>query len=247
MGRKKELSREEIEKIYQIIKECHEKYLKIYGVKLPKLVNKKGKYTKEALVLVYLARNYPETEVVSKEDLTKFIRRFYSGTPDVQQARHLAAQKGWFIASGTRGNAQNSLKYGEYRLISLEEPYPGFKKRRIEINEHEWESLKDQYDYRCATCGSKEGEYHFHWKNTRVKLQKAHMDPNKPLVAGNIIPQCQICNRAYKDYWVFDKKGRVIKLANPKIINRSDKKVQWEIYKILYKKFKGKDPKGIKT
>jgi hypothetical protein len=69
------------------------------------------------------------------------------------------------------------------------------------------------------------------------------MDPNKPLVAGNIIPQCQICNRAYKNYWVFDKKGRVIKLANPKIINRSDKKVQWEVYKILYKEFKGKDPK----
>ena len=32
--------------------------------------------------------------------------------------------------------------------------------------------------------------------NEIVRLQKGHMDPSKPLEAGNIIPQCQVCNRA---------------------------------------------------
>ena len=68
------------------------------------------------------------------------------------------------------------------------------------------------------------------------------MDPNKPLVPGNIIPQCEKCNRADRNNWVYDERGRVIKLANPDVIKRSDKEVRWRVYKILYEEFNGRNP-----
>lgn len=193
----KRLSSKEIQDIYSTIKSYHSKYLQQYGVKLPKLTDTHGNFTKDALVLVYLARNYPNTNKVSKAELTQFIRHYYPDAVDVQQARHLGAQKGWFIVSGTRGNQHTTLEYGEYKLVTLEKPYPAFKGHRIRIEDiGEWESLKRQYGYRCITCGSEEGKPNIHWPNTITKLQKAHKDPNKPLIAGNIIPQCEKCNRA---------------------------------------------------
>lgn len=84
-----------------------------------------------------------------------------------------------------------------YKLITLEKPYPGFtKERRIEnFNENYWEQLKKKYNYRCAYCGSKENSYHRYWKNKKVKLQKDHKNPLKPLEEGNIIPQCDSCKQ----------------------------------------------------
>ena len=126
----------------------------------------------------------------------------------------------------------------EYQLVSLEKPYPAFNEHRIEQTE-DWEEIKSQYGYRCATCGSKEGEHHFHWPNTITKLQKAHMDPTKPLIEGNIIPQCEKCNRADRNNWAYDERGRVVKLVNPIVIKKSDKEVRFKVYKILYEEFKG--------
>lgn len=219
----------------------HDKYLKQYGVKLPSLADTRGNFTKDALVLVYLAQGYPNTKEVSKGELTQFIRQYYPDTADVQQARHLGAQKGWFIVSGTRGNRVVTLESGEYKLITLEKPYPAFKGHRVEET-GEWENLKKQYGYKCVTCGSEEDKPHIHWPNTITRLQKAHIDPNKPLVVGNIIPQCEKCNRADRNNWVYDERGRVIKLANPNVIKRSDKEVRWRVYKILYKEFNGRNP-----
>jgi len=102
--------------------------------------------------------------------------------------------------------------------------------------------IKAQYSYRCATCGSREGEPHFHWSGTKTILQKSHKDPNKPLKSGNIIPQCQKCNRADRNRWVYDEKGRVIKLADPMFVKNFNKEVRWKIYGILFKEFKGKNP-----
>ncbi len=241
----KRLSDEEIKKIYDMICKYYEKYLKRYGVKLPKLTDTEGNYTKDALVLAYLSQSYPSTKSVSKGELTQFIRQYYPDVADVQQARHLAAQKGWHIVSGTRGNKDVELKPGEYQLTSLEKPYPAFVgQKREEVDIENWDKLKERYGNRCATCGSKEGEPNIHWQNSITQLQKSHMNPKKPLVAGNIIPQCQFCNRAYRNYWIFDDKGRVRKLANPSVIIKSDEKVRWEVYKILYKEFKGRKPNG---
>lgn len=87
------LNKKSIEAIYKTVQDFHEKYLEQYGVKLPKLYAKKCKFTKDALVLVYLAYDYPKTRKVSKEELTKFVRSYYPNTNDVQQARHLGAER----------------------------------------------------------------------------------------------------------------------------------------------------------
>ena len=103
------LSHDEIQAQYEQIKDYHKQYLAQQGVILPRLTHGKT-YTKDALTLVYLSLDYPNTHVVSKKELTEFIRTFYPEVSDVQQARHLAAQKGWYILSGTRkDNASCSI------------------------------------------------------------------------------------------------------------------------------------------
>ena len=236
------LNKKSIKSIYKMLYEFHEKYLKSYGVKLPKLYDSKGNFTNDALVLIYLAYAYPITRKVTKEELTKFVRSYYPNTNDVQQARHLGAQSGWWIVAGGRDNIVLKIKRGSYQLYTLEEPYPGFKKGHRISETDDWEEIKAMYNYRCATCGSQENKPHFHWPATKTKLQKAHMDPNKPLVSGNIIPQCQKCNRADRNRWVYDEKGRVIKLADGNFVKNFDKDVREKIYKILYKEFKRKNP-----
>ncbi len=234
---KQEMSIKEIETTYELIENYYERYLKKYGVKLPKLRDKNNNFTKDALVLCYLARFYPNTVVVTKNELTNFIRKFYPDVNDVQQARHLGAQKGWFISSGGRDNV-HVKKVGEYRLISLEKPYPNFKfHRNYKITTNQWEEILKLYNYRCATCGSKDGEKHLHWNNTITKLQKSHKDPRFPLEGDNIIPQCQKCNRAYRNFWIFDEKGRVRGIANPSVILKCDENMQFQIYQILKNKF----------
>jgi len=233
---------EDIDKQYKMIEEYHGKFLKKDGVELPKLKNGKGEYTINGLVLAYLSINYPATRKVSKTELTKFVRDFYPDTNDVQQARHLGAQDGWWIVAGGRDNIVLKVEKGSYQLYTLEQPYPSFKKMHRISNTEDWEKIKANYGYRCATCGSKEGEPHLHWPATKTKLEKAHMDPNKPLIAGNIIPQCQKCNKADRNRWVYDDKGRVIKLADANFCKNFDEEVQYGMYKILYKKFRGKNP-----
>jgi hypothetical protein len=122
---KRSLSDKEIKDTYEMICTYYNKCLKQYGVKMPELASTKG-FTKDALTLVYLAQGYPNTRKVSKGELTEFIRSFYPRTNDVQQARHLGAQKGWFIAAGGRDNREVDLQRGEYQLITLERPYPAF-------------------------------------------------------------------------------------------------------------------------
>ena len=216
-------------------------------VKLPRLLNGNN-YTKDALVLVYLAQGYPDTRIVSKSELTEFIRLFDDSVLDVQQARHLGAQKGWFILSGTRNdNASEAISPGEYKLKTLTEPYPGFTAARREesVDGDYWENLKKQYGYACACCGSIEGRPHRYWSNTTTVLQKGHRDPNKPLEPGNIIPQCEKCNRPDRNYWVYDDKGRVVKIANAKVIDNCSRQVQEQIYTRLYHLFGGKKPSDI--
>lgn len=60
----------EIEIIYKIIKKDWEEYLKKDGVKMPSL-SKKKKYTKNALILIYLYKN--RNSGVSKQELTNFL------------------------------------------------------------------------------------------------------------------------------------------------------------------------------
>lgn len=229
------MTKQEIEQLYALITDYHHRFLADRGVIIPRL-RRAGQYTKDALTLVYLARNYPNTRIVTKQELTDFIRRFYPDTNDVQQARHLGAQKGWYILSGTRGdNESMGIGAGEYKLTTLEEAYPGFTHERRQFIEGDdyFEQLKAEYDYRCATCGSKEGEPHRYWRSTRTTLQMGHMNPSLPLEAGNIIPQCEKCNRPDRNYWIYDQKGRVVGIANEKVVDGCSRELQRKIFERL--------------
>lgn len=229
------LTDSEIERAYEELKEIHKNNLEDLGVKLPRL-RRGNNFTKYALVLIYLYKKF--NQKVSKTELTKFIKKFYPDTNDVQQARHLGAQKGWYILSGTRGDLEAKklgINSGEYQLISLETHYPNFTQMRRETNvsEDDWEQLKEDYNFRCATCGSKEGEPNFHYPSSITKLQKGHMNPDKSPTIGNIIPQCEKCNRPDRNYFEYDKKGRVIRIADPKFILKSNEKIQKKMYEFL--------------
>lgn len=236
----RKLSNEELSQQYNIIKSYYDKYLIDKGVKLPGLY-RGNEFTSGALVLIFLSLGYPETEVVSKEELTTFIRHYKPTVNDVQEGRHLAAQKGFYIASGRR-NDKHRVPDGCYKLITLEEAYPGFMQERRNSDSLDWERLKEKYNYRCATCGSREGESNFRWPERITILEKAHMDPRKELTDDNAIPQCSACNRGDRNRWVYDSKGRVIKIANANVISACDEGVQLEVYRILYNKYKGKNP-----
>lgn len=239
---RRSISTQEIKNQYNLLSKYHKKYLKKYGVKLPALYTKGRRFTKNALVLAYLSLGYPKTKKVSKTEITKFVREYYPDVNDVQQPRHLGAQDGWWIVAGGRDNIVLKVQKGFYQLYTLEQPYPDFKKGHRVQETSGWRKIKSVYGYRCVTCGSKEGYPHLHWSGTKTKLQKAHKDPNKPLVGSNIIPQCQKCNRADRNRWVYDSKGRVIKLAKPSYVKNFDREVRWKIYKILYEEFKGRNP-----
>lgn len=244
----KKLTDSEILNIYNLIKDYHFKYLEKHGVKLPNLKSKKNEYTKDALVLVYLTKNYPNTEIVSKKELTEFLRIYFDDITDVQQGRHLSTQQGWYILSGKRNDISKiHLLPGEYKLLTLQKSYPGFSKQRRDkkINEDYWNTLKSQYDFKCACCGSEENKPHRYWKNTITILQKGHKNPNLPLEPGNIIPQCEKCNQPDRDYWIYDDKGRAINIANSKIIDKCSKEIQKEIYIKLYNIFGGKNPEDF--
>lgn len=236
------LTDDEIRRAYDIIAQHHSEYLEEYGVKLPGLEGREG-FTKNALVLVYLAQGYPDTQAVTKAELTRFVREYYPDTNDVQQGRHLA-RNGFYIAAGTRANRGIDLESGEYKLVTLEQPYPGFAPHQVS-EDADWDTIKDAYDHRCATCGSKEGEPSFHYPNTITRLQRGHKDPNKPLEPRNIIPQCEKCNRPDRNNWVYDENGRVIRVANGRVIERSDRSVKLDAYAVLYEEFEGRHPDEV--
>jgi hypothetical protein len=222
---------------YNQIKKIHKDNLASFGIKLPKLTNGNGTFTKDALCLVLLFSKFQKS--VSKAELTSFIKAYYPNVNDVQQARHLGAQKGWYILSGTRGDSLGNLQPGEYMLHSLSEPYPDYTiGRRINsLNVGSWNELKNSYHNRCVTCGSEEGKKHLINSGTITKLQQGHMNPQEPLDLSNTIPQCDWCNRAYRSYFCFDNKGRVSKINDPKFVMQSSEEIQFKIFEILKKKF----------
>lgn len=228
-------NKNEIKKIYNIILNEYKNNLKEYNVKMPKLYSS-GKFTLSALVLVYLYSKIGK--IVSKQELTDYLRTMGYDVNDVQQARHLAQQSGWYILSGTRKDYECEnlgIKSGEYMLKTIKEPYPSYKKlKRTEIlNANSWDELKKIYNYRCATCGSKEGEPNYLYPASITTLQQGHKDPSKSLTIDNTIPQCPFCNRASRNYFVFDNKGRVEKIYDPHFVLRSDKEVQFIMLQLL--------------
>ena len=126
---------------------------------------------------------------------------------------------------------------GEYALIDLENVYEGWtpKARQNNLTNTSWAGLKNHYKNSCATCGATEGKPHQKNKTMVTKLEKGHKDPSLPLDETNIIPQCTLCNKAYKDNFMFDDNGYVKAINNAKIILNSSQKVQKEVLELLNK------------
>jgi hypothetical protein len=86
-------------------------------------------------------------------------------------------------------------------------------KRVGRVGAKNFEELKAVFGFRYVTCGSQEGKPHLLEPDKRTELQKGHMNPYKFLTLDNIIPQCQLCNRLYKDNFVFNEKERIVTVA----------------------------------
>jgi hypothetical protein len=133
---------------------------------------------------------------------------------DPLQPRHLGIQKGYNILKGKDIHpiTKEPIPKSHFLLLDLENCHPGFisKKRNVDINVNDWETLKLQYANSCVNCGSKEGEP-MRWNSHAITtLQQGHMNPMKPLILGNIIPQCGFCNQQYKNKAIFNERGFVI-------------------------------------
>lgn len=137
---------------------------------------------------------------------------------DNQHLRHIRRKMGIkVVRHGKSAYYLKDLKLGE-----------AFTNRHGGIEAYTFEEIKTAYGYRCATCGAKEGELHhlpqYRESSEPVTLHKGHMNPQERLVVGNIIPQCQFCNRAYRDWVVFDRNGRVIGVSSWEFVLTSIKK-----------------------
>lgn len=222
------------EKAYSDINVLWLKNLKKSGIKMP------DKNTAAAAQLVYLYLNMGK--IVAKDDIADFVQKYIKNAKKDQQVRHLGSQKGWNVLNKGQYTPDNrKIPSGYHCLVNLDEPLAGWvennQRRNLNLNPNEFNKIKEIYDYCCATCGCKEGSRHRKFKNEIVELQKGHMDPSKPLDKGNIIPQCQICNRSYLDKWIFDENGYIHALNKPEIIKKSPLKTRKAVYLILKEEF----------
>ena len=227
------LSWEECEKIWQEIKEVYQNYLASRGVKLPEWRSAKSLW----LVYLYKFRKYQ----VHKDTISDFVRNLKKIGRD-QQVRHLAAD-GWYLLNRNEYIPETNQKVanGYHVLFDIKNPKPTFLykilKREGRLSAKCWEELKIVYDNRCVNCGALENHHHPRFRDTIVILQKGHIDPNKPAVLENIIPQCQICNQTYKDNFVYDENGYIKAINNENFVLRSKPEVLKKIYELLKKKF----------
>lgn len=144
-----------------------------------------------------------------------------------QQVRHLK-RHGWNIESDGKG---------KHRIMDPYNPHPDFlneqHRRESRIIASDFDELKKKTGNRCATCGAIEGEPDPRYGRDIVKLQQGHRDPSKPLDMSNVIPQCQYCNRSYRNDFTFDEKGRVRAVASEAPVKRATKAAQEKIYNYL--------------
>ncbi len=224
------MSPDEIDKWYATLNVEYETYLKSYGVKL----YQKG--SSAALWLIYL-RKY-QGKAVHKDTISAFVQSIKPNAGKDQQVRHLS-EEGWFVLNTGEKlpGSEEIVPRGYHLLITTESPKPSFLHRELKragrISATNFAQLKETHDNRCATCGSQEGKPHLLDRDKRTVLQQGHMDPHKKLTLANSIPQCQVCNQAYKDDYVFDAKGRIAAVASPNPVLRADKAVIKAIKEIL--------------
>jgi organic radical activating enzyme len=197
---------------YEKVQEDYIKHLKPKGVKNLGERSILG----QALCCLYESIGKP----VHIDKITEYVKAngitLRGGNP--LQVRHIALQYGYNMLKELEIHPETREKIPKFHfmLVDMENRCPSYmpKRRDIQFTDTEWENLKKEYDNMCVNCGSKEGEPMRWQKSTTTLLQKGHMDPRKPLVLSNVIPQCAFCNQRCKDKKVFDKRGDVIEILN---------------------------------
>ena len=97
--------------------------------------------------------------------------------------------------------------------------------------------MKNKYDNKCASCGAKDNQNHPQHPTRITKLERGHCVPGMDMSLGNIIPQCQFCNRAVIDKFIFSKSGSILTINKPELILKSPESVQKSVFELLKKKF----------
>ena len=217
-------SKDEIRNAWEDLKRIHKTHLAQHNVKLP------GEKTAKALWLgvLWSCKDRP----VHKNEMSFIVQREQGGEPVDQQVRHLDSD-GWNIIR---------LKRGEHQLKDPYRPSPKYAneqaRRQGRLKAETFNELIQAFGNRCATCGAIENEPDPRYGNDTVKLQQGHRNPAEPADdKENIIPQCDACNRQYKDDFVFDERGRIHSIAGLGPIKRSSESVQRNIWKFLKDKF----------
>jgi len=235
----------QLETVYKEIEALWRKNLEPKGIKLPSLYTGKSKKlpTHGALQLIYLYCN--EKKVVNKNDVQAWIRKTFLPNVGDSQIRHLGAQAGFNFYKGGEFDPNGNVIEGGSRggngvLWDLVNVCPHWKKHRDNaVKLDNWEDKKRAYNYRCATCFSKEGELNFRNPSMKTVLQKGHMNCEKQsdMSSENIIPQCLECNQAYRDTVNFNSRGLVISLGSIEMVKKSSDDIQRKIYGFLKQKF----------
>ena len=222
----------EIAATYDLLQTEHSRHLLRSGVVLPNLKTAKGTYNCRALQLILLRMNLEE--LVSREDVSAFVRAWAPNAAADQQSRHLK-YAGWDVRLG--GKAQDlwldgtPVPNGYNGLANVLTPHADFgkapSKRRARLAPGAWAELLDVYQHRCAVCHEE-----------ALLLEKGHKDPSLGDSIGNLIPMCGKCNNWASNNVVLGDDGRVVALANEKLVDRSTEAVQFEIFRFLKRKFK---------
>jgi enamine deaminase RidA (YjgF/YER057c/UK114 family) len=230
-------SMQAIEDVWAKLVADHAEHLALYGVGIPErlVVKSSGLPCKTALQLVVLRQFMGRA--IHKNQVSRFIQRWYPKHGDTQ-VRHLAAQQGWnVLCKGDRYHGKIRLPDGYHVLVSTQTPKIAWQQRRGGLlGATDWDDLLERYGHRCATCGAADKQKHpLH--DQKVRLERGHKDPHGDDGLGNTIPQCQFCNRAYRNKVVFDDEGRVTALASPDLVLASTPEVIREIFRVLGEQF----------
>lgn len=217
-------TQEELDVAYDDLVEIHRRHLAQYGVR----IFRKGTKKSYQLAMLYLNQG----ERVHKNTIAAVVQSIFGDWTD-QQVRHLGSQDGW--------NVEN-IRGGYHILHDPTKPSATFvnaRARRLgRLSAQSFEDLKAAYDYRCASCNTREGEVNPRYGAGAVQLQQGHKDPRGASDdMGNIIPQCQFCNQAYRGDFTFDDRGRVRAVADVGPVSRASESVQRRIWRYLKRKF----------
>lgn len=218
-------TRAQLQKAHEQARKIWQRHLRQHGVSEPPgLAVAKGIW----IATLMHAFDYHREEWLHKDFIAEVTTSLLPDLGRDQQVRHLK-RDGWNVESlGNRG---------KHRITDPYQPHPSYineqRRRASQITAQDFEELKEKTGYQCLTCGAIEGEPSPRYGEGIVKLQQGHRDPEQAPTMDNIIPQCQYCNRGYRDYFTFDEKGRVRAVASIEPVAQASLRVQQKIYQFL--------------